>query len=70
MLAFSWLDLFLAILNIITNDEPADTAIVTESSGAGKTCIPTFVTERLREEILNVKTTYVNCWRNYTKFRG
>jgi len=58
-----------SILEPITNGEPADTAIVTGPSGAGKTCISKFVTERLREEVLDVETTYVNCWRNYTRFR-
>ena len=58
-----------SVLAPITNGEPADTAIVTGPSGAGKTCIAHFVTERLREEVLDVETTYVNCWRNYTRFR-
>ena len=58
-----------SILEPITNGEPADTAIVTGPSGTGKTCISQFVTERLREEVLDVETTYVNCWRNYTRFR-
>ena len=58
-----------SVLEPITNDEPADTAIVTGPSGAGKTCISKFVTERLREEVLDVEATYVNCWRNHTRFR-
>jgi len=58
-----------SVLKPITNGEPADTAVVTGPSGAGKTCISQFVTERLREEDLNVETIYVNCWRNYTRFR-
>jgi orc1/cdc6 family replication initiation protein len=58
-----------SVLEPITNGEPADTAVVTGPSGAGKTCISKFVTERLREEALDVETTYVNCWRNYTRFR-
>ena len=58
-----------SILEPITNGEPVDTAIVTELNGTGKTCISKFVTGRLREEVLNLKTTYVNCWRNYTRFR-
>jgi orc1/cdc6 family replication initiation protein len=57
------------VLEPITNGEPADTAILTGPSGTGKTCISRFVTERLREEVLDVKHTYVNCWRNYTRFR-
>jgi orc1/cdc6 family replication initiation protein len=58
-----------SVLEPITNGEPADTAIVTGPSGAGKTCISKFVTERLREEVLDVEAIYVNCWRNYTRFR-
>ncbi len=58
-----------SVLEPITNGEPADTAIVTGPSGVGKTCISKFVTERLREEVLGVETTYINCWRNYTRFR-
>jgi len=58
-----------SVLRPITNGEPADTAIVTGPSGCGKTCISKFVTERLREEVLDLETSYVNCWRNYTRFR-
>jgi len=58
-----------SVLEPIANGEPADTAVVTGPSGAGKTCIAKFVTEQLREEILDVEATYVNCWRNYTRFR-
>ncbi len=58
-----------SVLEPITNGEPAETAIVTGPSGTGKTCISQFVTERLREEVLETETTYVNCWRNYTRFR-
>ena len=59
-----------SVLRPITNGEPADTAIVTGPSGSGKTCMSQFVTERLREEVLDVEATYVNCWRNYTRFRA
>ena len=58
-----------SVLRPITNAEPSDTAIVTGPSGSGKTCISKFVTERLREEVLDLEMTYVNCWRNYTRFR-
>jgi len=57
------------VLEPITNGDPANTAIVTGPSGTGKTCISQFVTERLREEVIDVEGTYVNCWRNYTRFR-
>lgn len=58
-----------SILEPCTYGEPADTALVTGPSGAGKTCISKFVAEQLREEVLDVEVTYVNCWRNYTRFR-
>ncbi|OYR44022.1 MULTISPECIES: Cdc6/Cdc18 family protein [unclassified Halorubrum] len=58
-----------SVLEPIANGEPADTAIVTGPSGVGKTCVSKFVTERLREEVLDVEATYVNCWRNYSRFR-
>ena len=57
-----------SVLKPIANGEPADTAVVTGPSGAGKTCISQFVAERLREEDLDVETIYVNCRRNYTRF--
>jgi orc1/cdc6 family replication initiation protein len=59
-----------SVLEPITNGEPANAAIVTGPSGTGKTCLSKFVTERLREEVLDVEATYVNCWRNYTRFRA
>ncbi|WP_135306087.1 Cdc6/Cdc18 family protein [Haloarcula amylovorans] len=59
-----------SVLEPVTNDEPADPAVVTGPSGAGKTCLSQFVTERLREEVLDVEVTYINCWRNYTRFRA
>jgi len=40
-----------------------------DPAAPGKTCISKFVTERLRGEVLDVETTYVNCWRNYIQFR-
>ncbi|WP_254280580.1 Cdc6/Cdc18 family protein [Haloarcula marina] len=58
-----------SVLRPITEGEPADTAVVTGPSGVGKTCLSQFVTEQLREEVLDVEATYVNCWRNYTRFR-
>ena len=50
-----------SVLEPITNGEPTDTAIVIRPNSAGKTCILQFVIERLRQEVLNVETTYVNC---------
>jgi Cdc6-like AAA superfamily ATPase len=59
-----------SVLESITSEEPADTAIVTGTIGTGKTYIPQFVTERLREEVLDIEATNVNCWRNYSRFQA
>lgn len=59
-----------SVLQPIANGEPADAAIVTGPSGAGKTCTSQFVIERLREEILDVEAIYVNFWLNYPRFRA
>jgi Cdc6-like AAA superfamily ATPase len=59
-----------SVLKPLARGNPAETAVVTGPSGAGKTCIARFVTERLQETAPDVATTYVNCWRNYTRFRA
>jgi len=56
-----------SVLKPITSGEPADTAVVTGPIQARP--VSKFVTERLREEALDVEATYVNCWRNHTRFR-
>ena len=58
-----------SVLQPVTDGDPADTAIVTGPSGVGKTCLSKYVAEQLREAVLDVEATYVNCWRNYTRFR-
>ncbi|NUE03581.1 AAA family ATPase [Halorubraceae archaeon YAN] len=57
------------VLQPLTDGIPADTAIVTGPSGAGKTCITQFTLDRLKQEVLDVQVHYVNCWQNYSRFR-
>jgi Cdc6-like AAA superfamily ATPase len=38
-------------------------------SGTGKTCIARHVTDRLRAEVVDLHTQYVNCWEDYTRFK-
>lgn len=38
-------------------------------SGTGKTCIARYTVEKLREELVDVDTKYVNCWEDYTRFK-
>ncbi|MGM0605020.1 MAG: Cdc6/Cdc18 family protein [Halobacteriota archaeon] len=57
------------VLEPLTDGEPADTAILTGPSGAGKTCLAQFAVDRLKQEVLDLSVQYVNCWQNYSRFR-
>lgn len=59
-----------SVLSPLAEEETAETAVVTGPSGVGKTCATRFVTERLHEQAPSVGATYVNCWRNHTRFRA
>ncbi|MDS0301188.1 orc1/cdc6 family replication initiation protein [Halogeometricum sp. S1BR25-6] len=56
-------------LKPIMNQEPGETTLLLGPSGAGKTCIARFTTERLRENVLDINSQYINCWQDYTRFR-
>ena len=56
-----------SVLEPITNDNPADAAVVTGPSGAAKTCIANVGSERRREEARLVESIYVTCWRDYSR---
>lgn len=38
-------------------------------SGSGKTCIARVALDKMRQEVPDVQTQYINCWRDYTSFR-
>ena len=38
-------------------------------SGMGKTCIVRHTVDRLRKEVFDLDTQYVNCWEDYTRFK-
>jgi len=59
-----------SVLEPITRGEPADTALLTGPSGAGKTCIAKFTVDRLRQRHLDVEYQYVNCWQNHSHYRA
>jgi Cdc6-like AAA superfamily ATPase len=59
-----------SVLDPLTRNDAAPTAVVTGPSGAGKTCLTRFVANELQEATLDVETVYVNCWRNYTRYRA
>lgn len=58
------------VLEPVRRGEPADPALLTGPSGAGKTCIARYTVDRLREQRLDVETLYVNCWQNYSEYRA
>ncbi len=63
------IDRLSAALEPLLDGEEAETPLVIGPTGAGKTCVARYTVERLRERLLDVRTTYVNCWRNHTRFR-
>jgi Cdc6-like AAA superfamily ATPase len=58
------------VLEPVADGQPAETVVVTGPSGAGKTCVSKFTTDRLRQAALDIETTYVNCWQRHTRFRA
>jgi orc1/cdc6 family replication initiation protein len=57
-------------LDPVTRNEPAETGFLFGPSGTGKTCLARFAVDRLREEVIDLNYQYVNCWRDYTRFRA
>ncbi len=56
-------------LRPIMDGQPGETTLLLGPSGAGKTCVARYTVERLRENVLDIETKYVNCWQDYTRFR-
>jgi orc1/cdc6 family replication initiation protein len=46
-----------------------ETSFLYGPSGAGKTCIAKFTVNRLRENVLDVNHQYINCWKDYSRFK-
>ncbi len=53
----------------ITDGNSGETTFLFGPSGVGKTCLAQFVAERLREQVLDLETCYVNCWEDYNRYR-
>lgn len=58
-----------AALDPVTRGEPGETTLLHGPSGVGKTCIARYMTDQLHETVLDLKTQYVNCWEDYSRFK-
>ncbi len=56
-------------LKPIMDGETGETSLLLGPSGVGKTCIANYTVERLRENVLDINTQYVNCWQDHTRFQ-
>ncbi|WP_267643290.1 Cdc6/Cdc18 family protein [Haloarchaeobius amylolyticus] len=56
-------------LKPIMDGQSGETALLYGPSGAGKTCIAKYTVEKLRENVLDINTQYVNCWQDYSRYR-
>lgn len=53
----------------LLDGDPPETPLLFGPTGVGKTCVARYTLERLREQLLDVRTTYVNCWQHHSRFR-
>lgn len=56
-------------LDPLLDGDHADHAFLFGPTGVGKTCIARYTLTQLREQLLDVRVQYVNCWQDYTRFR-
>ncbi|SFS68317.1 orc1/cdc6 family replication initiation protein [Halostagnicola kamekurae] len=56
-------------LEPLLSDARPETAFLFGPTGVGKTCIARYTVDQLREQLPSVRTAYVNCWQEYTRFR-
>jgi orc1/cdc6 family replication initiation protein len=56
-------------LDPVTDGEPAETTFLFGPSGTGKTCLARYTVGQLREAVIDIRTQYVNCWQNYSRYR-
>jgi len=56
-------------LQPITVGRKTEPVLLHGPSGTGKTCIARHAVDRLRSEVVDLDTQYVNCWEDYTRFK-
>lgn len=62
------LQLMAQAIKPILQDHESKNVLLFGPSGAGKTTSAKFFLAHLREQSLTIKTVYVNCWHNYSRF--
>jgi len=63
------IDRLSATLEPLLRGADPETPLLFGPTGVGKTCVARYTLEGLREQLLDVRTTYCNCWQYHTRFR-
>ncbi|MFB6069533.1 MAG: Cdc6/Cdc18 family protein [Halanaeroarchaeum sp.] len=63
------LNLMASALQPVVEGEAGNELFLAGPSGAGKTVSAKYILQRLREQVLDIETQYVNCWSDYTRYR-
>ncbi|KDE58217.1 ATPase AAA [Halostagnicola sp. A56] len=58
-----------ATLEPVLDGERPETAFMLGPTGAGKTCTAKYVLDQLTDQRPDIKTAYINCWQEFTRFR-
>ncbi|MCU4740691.1 orc1/cdc6 family replication initiation protein [Halobacteria archaeon AArc-m2/3/4] len=53
---------------LLYGDRP-ETTFLFGPTGVGKTCLARYTLGQLREQLPEIRTVYINCWQEYTRFR-
>ena len=58
-----------ALEPVVDGDTPQN-ALLAGPSGAGKTCVARYSLDTLEEQLLDIRTHYVDCWQHSKRFRA
>lgn len=53
---------------LLANERP-ETSFLFGPTGVGKTCIARYTVDELRKRLPEIRSVYINCWQEYTRFR-
>ncbi len=53
----------------LPDQKKAENTMIYGPSGAGKTCISKYITQELKEQILDINHQYINCWQDYNRYK-